>query len=248
MNALPHAARPSPWLLSLFGLIALFLAAAWIAGRRRERARTHAVAGAAAQMGFSFEARARLPAELRSFSTFHRPRTITNVIKGRRGGAEVLCFDYARHAVPSGGEGHSNARAAALSHTVAAFCTPGKAWPAFTLQPGGRLNRLPVWAASAFRVVQLDAGTDFSRRYLLRSAERDPTGVRGLFTTSVQNLFAASDAACEWSVEGGDEWLIVYRNGQLTEPAGYDAFVGQAVQVVGILGGAVPQAASPQTV
>lgn len=246
MSALPHADGPSPWILWLLGPIALFLAAAWIAGRRREGTRRHALAGAAAQMGFSFDARARLPAELRRLSAFRRPRprTVTNVIKGRRGGTEILCFDYARHAVPSGGEGHANARTATLSRTVAAFRTPGRGWPAFTLEPGGVLNRLPAWAAAAFRVVQLDAGTDFSRRYVLRSAEHDPTGVRGLFTPSAQNFFAASDAGREWSVEGGGEWLIVYRNDHLTEPAGFEAFVDQAVRVVGILGGTVPQAAS----
>ncbi len=195
-----------------------------------ERRRREALRQAARELGFAFKAECEILSQERmeeiELLQSDRNGERSNLIRGTAGN-EVLIFDY-RYVT---GSGRSRAT---HEQTVAAFHLPGGSLPAFQLRPENMLHR--IGSAFGYQDIDFDSHPDFSQRFLVRGA--DENAVRSLFSPWVLAFFEGLEKKQWCWVEGGGEWLIVYRHEELVEPSELRALLDEASALATAFGAA----------
>ena len=189
------------WLIAaVMGVVLLWLARI---SRKWERSRTEDLRSLAASMGFTLELR-----KPQDFPNMKRlcpdgcvVRSVTNIIRGRRGDLEVVafdCFESYRNRL----KGDNN------RETFACFRRCGKKLPWFSLAPGKLPSRLPVLAAIfGIGVVTLDPVSEFSKNFIVHTRDHNPASAKEVFTPALQNQVLNLDVRHEWRVWGDGEWV-----------------------------------------
>jgi hypothetical protein len=198
------------------GLVAILVVGALI-----ERRRTQGLQRAAGELGLSFAAHANDLLES-PFGRFHlfqqgRARTARNVLSGRLHEREVYVFDY-DYKTGSGRHTHTHRQ------TVAAMRLDEFLLPQFELRPENVFHR--IGAAFGYQDVDLDGYPEFSSRYLLRGPEADT--VRRFFEGGPAEFLQDRARIC---IEGGQEWLVIYRAGRRTSAADLPRFLEEVFEI-----------------
>ena len=169
--ATAHSAKLQPAAIGfLVAVIVAVLVWAQRAANRQERRRREELARFAATLGLAFEA--KTPPD---FPDLRRlcPRgleflLVSSVVRGRRGGVEVLGFDCI---VARRGERWNASRNPIM--TAVCVRSSGKNLPWFCLQPDTAHNHLPPALALSGGGVVLDAIPEFSRDFLAHTCDRN---------------------------------------------------------------------------
>ena len=199
-----------------------------LAARRHERRRREAFTRMAGELGLThspkFEDLLEQPiARFYLFQHGHaRSRQGASLLRGRIEDIDVLLFDYR---YTTGGGQH----AATLRHAVAALGIAGRRLPSFELRPENVFHR--IGSAFGYQDIDLAAFPWFSHRYLLRG--EDEAAVRRLFEAAMAKWLEPRDKLC---IEGGGEWLIVYRENTRLRPERLPQLLEEAFEVSSHLG------------
>lgn len=202
------------WLVLLAIAVVVFGATYFI-----ERSRREGVKRVAAELGFSFDAKGETLhqesefASLLALSLLERNTGLSNVLRGSLQGMETIILDCR---VGSGKQ--------ALTQTVACFRLARKSLPQFELRPENILHK--IGAAFGYQGIDFEQDPEFSKTYLLRG--KDEAAVRGLFH---QGLLAFLGKQPRWCVEGGGEWLALYRQAKTVRAGKISRFLEEARQV-----------------
>ncbi len=212
---------PPVWLPYVVAAGILIAVIALLLGRRAARQRREGFTATAMQIGFSFESAGApfSPSEVTKFHLFTtgHSKEFHNILRGRTDGKDVLIFDY--RYITGGGKTQSTHQ-----QTVAAFRLEGANLPSFQLQPENLLHKLS--AVFGYQDIDFPEHPEFSRRYLLRG--QNEAAVRALFSASLIDAFESLSPETRWSVEGTENWLLVYRQGKRIKPAEVPQFLQQA--------------------
>ena len=208
-------------ILLLLGGVAIIVIVVMIVQQRSERLRAEALAQIASVSGFEYdrEATGVLEMDFVRFALFGRGRrrAAKHLLRSRDGEMAELVFDY--RYVTGGGQ-HSRSH----SQTVAAFQLRGAALPVFSLRPEYLSDKIA--GAIGFQDIDFPLHPDFSKRYLLRGT--DEHAVRDVFTDARIESVALYDKIC---IEGGGDWLIVYRTNRRIRPDVFSEFLDEARNV-----------------
>jgi hypothetical protein len=150
-------------------------------------------------------------------------RKVRHRLRSESGGGLTVFFDFRYR---TGGGQHSSNH----QQSVVAFRDPTMSLPAFELRPENVFHR--IGSALGYQDIDFPSHPDFSRRYLLRG--EDETAVRKLFSAPIVRFFARRKG---WSVEGGGEWLIVYRHRRRVRPADLRRFFKDTEEIKRVFGG-----------
>jgi len=157
-----------------------------------------------------------------SFHLFHLgySRDFTNVMRGKVKGMTAAFFDY-KYTI-SEGRTTSTTR-----QTVACYKLEEASVPTFELHP--EIVGKKIASLFGYQDIRFDAPSEFSKYFLLRSP--DETASRPYFTEKMRGEFKKDS---EWSVEGGGQWVIVYRPGQRITPENFKSFIRDTRRTAGI--------------
>jgi hypothetical protein len=173
-----------------------------------ERRRRAALVMAADDLGFTYDRsgtpRCRPLAHVELFRKGRRRRSF-NLVAGAIEDIDVELFDY-RYTTGSG------KNSSTYNQTVCAMRIPGRDLPAFELRPESVFTRIA--SAMGFQDIDFDTHPEFSRRYVLRGKSEE--SVRMLFTDDRLRFFEGFTD--KLAIEGGGEWILIYRHRQRTRP------------------------------
>ena len=201
------------WLLLplLLGTLAL-MAAIFFVQRAAERRRTEALQSLAPMLGFSFDGESRKPGDsgldgpLLSLPLFKHggaPR-VRNLMRAATIDGEDLVFEF-RYTISTGKSSHT------IQHTVAAFRRRGARIPAFQMYPESVFSKLGHLLGEPD--IDFESNVEFSSHYVLKGD--DPDAVRAFFERQAVAYFGERP---NWSAEGANEWLVVYRASKRQKP------------------------------
>jgi hypothetical protein len=217
-------------LLLVIGLLAAAAVALIFVTRAAERRREEELRSVAPMLGFSLEvesrklAESRLDSALLAFPLFRHsgsPR-VRCVMRASRLAGEDAVFDF-RYTVSTGKSSHT------VEQTVAAFRRRGAGLPVFRLHPENLFDKLGQ--AFGGQDIDFESNEEFSKRYVLTG--EDPDAVRALFERQAVMYFADHPG---WSVEGGGEWLIVFRSSKREKPNDLRTWLDEVRQAARALG------------
>ena len=189
-----------------------------------EKRRREGLRRVADELGLDFQEKLPGPpgpglGRLHLFNVGHTRRA-KNALSGRYGNADVVLFDY-RYST-----GHGKHRRT-HHQTVAAFRLPEARLPLFALRPENVFHK--IGSALGYQDIDFDRFPDFSSSYLLRG-ENEPA-VRELFNDNLLMFFENRTGLC---VEGGDDWLVVYRSRRRLGPQRVSAVLDETFEVRGV--------------
>jgi hypothetical protein len=192
---------------------------------RADRKRTEGLRRAAGEMGFEFNP---APGEgiLGRYPGFHlfsqgRNRDVRNLLRGKAGGLEVSIFDYSY--VTGGGKSRHTWR-----QTVLAFEFDDADLPGFSLRPEQWFHKVGQW--HGYQDINFESHPTFSRKYLLRSGEREEA-VRALFADPVLEYYEAHPNVC---TEGCGGRLVYYRAQKRIDPPDVRPFLEEGFEVLAL--------------
>jgi hypothetical protein len=208
----------------IIGGIILVAVLAIVIATVMEKRRREGLRQVAGQLGLDFQETLAEPpgsglARLHLFNVGHTRRA-KNALSGRYGNADVVLFDY-QYTTGHGKNRHTHRQ------TVAAFHLPKVRLPLFTLCPESVFHK--IGSALGYQDIDFDRFPSFSSSYLLRG-ESEPA-IRELFTDNRVMFFENRRGL---SVEGGDDWLIVYRSRRRVRPQQVSAFLDETFEVRGV--------------
>jgi hypothetical protein len=211
---------PSLIVVAIIALIVLAVVAAVVAEKRRR----DAMRQLAGELGLGFEEKpVGLPGFnldlLHLFNIGHTHR-VRNVLSGQYCGVDLTIFDY-QYVTGHGKHRHT------YRQTVAAFHLPESHLPLFALRPESVFHK--IGAALGYQDIDFDRFPNFSSSYLLRGA--DEPAVRTLFNDGALMFFENHPGLC---VEGGGDWLVVYRARRRVSPQQASAFLEETLEVRGV--------------
>jgi hypothetical protein len=208
-----------------FGGILILIVVLAVLAVRAERKRTEALRRAADEMGFEYAAD---PGEgfLSRYPGFHlfsqgRSPDVRNLLRGKAGGLEVAIFDYS-YVTGSGKSRHT------WRQTVLAFEIDHADLPAFSLRPEMWFHKVGKWFG--YKDIDFDSHPGFSKRYLLRSGEREED-VRALFNDRVLEYFEGHPNVCTEAAGGR---LVYYRAQQRVNPAELRTLLEEGFEVLAL--------------
>lgn len=183
--------------VALLTILLLGLGAVWnLVTRPKKQEELRRIA---ATLGMSFDSMMDLSGRaFFQFPLFQKGRELSteDVLHGTTGGHEVLFFTYEYQI----GEGEGTRWP--TSQTVAAFRVEGRRLPHFRMKPQ------PFSSLFRPRGMNFDSHKRFSNGCLLQGD--DERAIRSMFDAPLLELFSRESG---WCVEGGDEWLVIYKHG-----------------------------------
>jgi hypothetical protein len=202
----------------IIGLVVVVVVYTW----RKEKERTRVLQAAAAQLGWSFAAKAplnMLPGldRLALFTQGHSGE-IWNMIYGEAKGTKAAVFDYGYVT------GYGKNRQTHYQSVV--YLEPGSlSIPYFSLRPEGLFTKI----LTAFGYQDIDFGQrpEFSRQYILRG--QDEPAIRRTFN---DRLLAFYESYPGMSTDGGGNQLFIYRAGYRFQPLEIQSYVGLGLEVL----------------
>ena len=108
-------------------------------------------------------------------------------------------------------------------HTVVAFEIRKSRIPNFAVWPLDAQHRDGPWFGKNNLEVAIPEAPDLAARYVVRGS--NPEAVRRLFPRRALQYFGRT---CVWSVEGGGEWLIAYRQDHRCGNRQFESFLKDA--------------------
>lgn len=222
------------WLF--FALIAAGVVVVMVMTVVAERKRREALQRVAAQLGLTFYAKdpgilIGGAGSLYLFDQGHS-RRVQNVMTGVIEDLQVSVFDYQ---YTTGGGKNSTTH----SQSVVAIRQDGRPLPAFQLRPEGIFHKLG--SMLGFNDIDFPEHPRFSSQFLLKGQHE--LAVRAAFTPEVIGYLEGRKDIC---VEGGGNWVIVYRSGRRLIPEQIAGFVEEGFTIAtGLVPGdfAMPAAA-----
>ena len=187
-----------------------------------ERRRTKALGELADDMGWSFIADGRRVFEMEMVLTFRlfqqgwRPKA-RNLLSLQEDRVGAVLFDY-RYVI-----GHGKHRRIRWQ-TVAATQWKGVFFPDFFLEPRGLLGRFLIGTGS--RDITLPANPLFTKRYKLQGYAEEV--VRDFFSEDVIGAIQRGGNLC---IEGGGQWLMMYRTGERLSPKAIPEFHREVMEI-----------------
>jgi hypothetical protein len=186
--------------------------------------RRRALAAAGPGQGFQPISPGNLPAIAPVPILEHKRHKWGQILLGSRGGRDVLLFDYSYSVGKDGSD-----------QTVVAFRSPAVAFPKFQL----RSNRF--WASTGWgqylgNRVQFSEDRAFNEGYLLTGP--DEPALAGFFRPDLRS-FLVSMPDHGWTIEGYENWLVLYRHGKKARPTELFDFAQSAGQVADTIFGIV---------
>ena len=182
-----------------------------------ERHRSRAFRQAAARLGMTAGADGqviRLP-----FSALRHGPSPSNMVLGQRGEQEVVLFEF-----------RTGTRRSRQTHTAVAYRFPKQNLSEFVLRPETGLGFITKLVG--MKDIDFSAIPEFSRNYLLTG--RDETKIRTVFNQSLLEFFNWETG---WTVEGHDDWLLVYRRGVREKPDRLSQFLLESGRVADVFAG-----------
>ena len=216
---------PAMFWLIWAGMLGFFVLLVWAAARAR-RQRREALEQFALESGFSFspEADAAIAEELAPIQAnvgmaAMGPARYANILRGSRGGRAVVIADR------SVGQGKSQSTTTVIATKFEA------ALPPFNLCTENFV--MHIVEKFGYKDIDFESAPEFSRRYFLHSEK--PDEVRALFTTDVTAAFEQLPQDAFLCVQGGGNWLTVYRGARLAPPAQLRELVDMAGNIADAL-------------
>lgn len=203
------------WLPLLgIGIVLIAIFAAITASMARKR--TQAMSAAALAMGFNFEGndKSKAPNLATTLFTKGSGKSFRNIMTRSSGGMAVTLFDYS-YVTSDGRNAQTHAQ------TVAGFSKPGLRITEFEMQPKGIMGK--IVDALSHKNMNFDSHPEVSRRYQVRSPQ--PERARELFTPALLSFLENLDPKGNWSLEGADETVIVFRANKRVKPEELRTFV-----------------------
>lgn len=206
--------------LSVLVVLSLF----WAVTRDRKRDAEMALAAEEMKFEYQRDGRLLLSERFTRFELFQtgRRKRINNVIQGHYDNIEVLLFDY-RYFKGS----HRHFRV--YRQTVGAFKIVGGELPEFSLRPEKVFHKLGTVAG--YQDLDFAHHPRFSKSYLLRGPDEDI--IRALFSPEVLEFLANHPG---WCVEGGGQWLTVYRRDRRANADKLGDFVKDSFEICALFG------------
>lgn len=206
--------------VALLGMAIFFAFLISLAVKRRggDKVRAGQMQQAAAQIGFSFQPRAKIDALpfLRTFELFEGyPYDLENLMQGKLDGRDAFIFDLAyRNVGGAYGGGTTTSR-----ETMFVTVSPDLNLPEFYLRPEGVLETV----MSAISRVDIDFAErpDFSRKFLLYG--KSESAIRQIFTPRRIDFFEQNSNIC---VFARGNYLFLYQSRTLTRPDQLTEFLG----------------------
>lgn len=189
------------------GLLMLVVGALVIWGlrveRRRQQRRTQNLSRLATSLGFTFEV--QKPLNFPNMQRLSPPnceiRSVRNVLRGWRGNIEVVSFDCIQYY-------RNNRILTDPKTTIACFRVRGKNLPWFSVTPGTAQSWLPARAVLfGAGVVSLDPNLEFSRKFVVRTHDHNPSAVADLLTPERQSILLSLNLRRDWFAWGDGEWV-----------------------------------------
>ena len=148
----------------------------------------------------------------------HERRSPRNMAVGPRGRQEVVLFEFQT----------GSRRRSRLTHTAVAYRLPEQCLSKFVLRPEWKLVGF-LTELVGMKDIDFSASPEFSRNYLLTG--RDETRIRMLFKQGLLEFFKRETG---WTVEGHDDWLLVYRHGVREKPDRLSQFMLESGRVADV--------------
>lgn len=200
------------------------LSLAWMVMREKTRDAGLALASEELKFEYQRDGRPLLKERFTRFALFQsgRRKRIKNVLQGHYDNIEALLFDYR---FITGSHRHYRIH----RQTVGAFRLADESFPEFSLRPENVIHKISE--AMGYQDIDFEENQQFSGRYLLRGPDED--AIRKLFSADILEFFAANPG---WSVEGGGEWIIVFRRDRRADTKKLGDFVKSAFEICTLFG------------
>lgn len=218
---MPFILVPFLFFFLIIGLVVFLI----IYANKKEKERTQALQGAAAQLGWSFAPTAPLNmiAGLDRFALFTQghSRQVKNFMYGEAKGVKAAVFDYI---YVTGGGKHRHTH----SQTVV-YLEPGNLnLPVFALRP----ENFVIKMLTAFGYQDIDFGQrpSFSNEYVLRG--QDEPAIRQTFNDRVLSFYEGYPGT---STDAGGNQILIFRAGQRFQAQEIEGYVGLALQLLSLL-------------
>ncbi len=163
------------------------------------------------ELGMEYEAEDQwsLHAMLKDFKLFSRGRRrkITNMLRRQDGMLEldVRIFDY-RYTI------HTNNSARVFKQTVFFAQSKNLGLPQFLMKPENFFHKVGAWLG--MKDINFERYPKFSGQYLLKGDDEDY--IRATFSEEILQFFTIER---DWTLEGLNYYLILYRKNQLLLPS-----------------------------
>jgi hypothetical protein len=215
---------PLPFLIfagAIFGGLGIFSIYSAFAAKKRSAA----MRSVAQTMGFIYEEKPDIEAigaRLEGLLLFNRghSRVARRLLRGNLAGRETSIVDY-RYTTGGGKNAQTHGQ------TVVVFQDGAKGLPAFQLAPEGFLHGLAEMFGA--QDIDFEQSHEFSKRYLLKGP--DEAAIRKAFTIDVLAWFAGAPG---WSVQTGNDVLLVFRGERYVTPAEIPALAAEALRIAGL--------------
>jgi len=203
--------------LSIGGLL-FFIA------HKQAKKRSAAFAQIAASLDMRFSEKSDGPIGLglggMSFFKKGRSKKITNLMRGAFADVDCLVFDY-RFTTGSGKSSHTH------NQTVVAFDIVGSKLPEFSSKPEHFFHKFANMLG--FEDINFEEYPKFSKKYRLNG--EDETSVRSIFNREVIELLE-NQTDKPWSVDGKDNWLVIYHPDKRVKPEDCSQFLLDATTLL----------------
>ena len=197
-------------------MLFVFLLVRWAGKKRRE-----ALSRFAQMQGLSYvkEETELQNAHCAPFHLFQQghTRVFDNVIQGSIDGSNLKLFDY------SYTTGHGKNRST-QTQTVAVFQVKNTELPPFELRPEHFFHK--IRSLFGHEDINFPEDSRFSEDYFLKG--KDTEVVQELFGPDIRNYFANDKT---WSIEGGGQWLVIYKASRKTKIANLAQFMRQVSDI-----------------
>jgi hypothetical protein len=207
-------------LIVVFGLIAIIAVYSW----QKEKERTRVLQLAAAQLGWSFSARApwNMIPSLEQFALFQQGhgKEIKNFMYGEASGVKAAVFDYFYVT------GYGKNRQTHVQSVV--YLEPSYlSIPYFSLRPENLM--LKIFTAFGYQDIDFGQRPTFSKQYILRG--QDEPAIRRTFNDGLLSFYENYSGT---STDGGGKQLFVYRGGYRFQPHEIQSYVGLGLSVANL--------------
>lgn len=170
---------------------------------KEKRKRSETLRKASSHLGMKFieEDKSLEKKAFFKFPLFKSSGNIRNIFRGSIEDCDVLLFDHSR---ASAVEHHGD-----ICQTVAAFRIPSSNIPEFGMYPKKGIHR---FSGKSFKVqvTNFKSYSQFLKNYIIEGKQEHR--IQELFDSEILRFFDLEEG---WSIEGGAEWLVVYKEGKL---------------------------------
>lgn len=186
---------------------------------RRKRTEVLKKAASNLDMAFSEEDKMLEQEIFLQFPLFQRgySRKIKNILYKNSATGKTILFDYDFKE----GSGENSSQ---YCQTVAAFHVPNRNLPLFSLRPENVFDKVGEFFGQ--QDIDFESYPEFSKSYRLQGELE--LAIREVFNFEVLQFFSQNPG---WWLEGGGEWLVIYKLARRVQPEELGVFLQEATQI-----------------